>query len=94
MRHGVDQLTKPKKDSAQASQATESFEQYFRELEATVGRLEAGDLSLDESLALFQRGMELSKKCGELLDRAELRIKELVPQANGEVDVEDFEEDA
>ena len=81
-------MAKPKKDSS------ESFEQLFRELEATVGKLEAGDLSLDESLALFQRGMELSKKCGELLDHAELRIKELVPQANGEADLEDFEEDA
>jgi exodeoxyribonuclease VII small subunit len=81
-------MTKPKKD------APESFEQLFRELEATVGKLEAGDLSLDESLALFQRGMELSKKCGELLDHAELRIKELVPQADGEADLEDFEDDA
>jgi exodeoxyribonuclease VII small subunit len=80
-------MTKPKKD------APESFEQLFRELEATVGKLEAGDLSLDESLALFQRGMELSKRCGELLDHAELRIKELVPQADGEADLEDFEDD-
>jgi exodeoxyribonuclease VII small subunit len=70
-----------------------SFEQLFRELEATVAKLEAGDLSLDESLALFQRGMELSKKCGALLDHAELRIKELVPQANGQVQAEDFGED-
>jgi exodeoxyribonuclease VII small subunit len=81
-------MTKPKKDSS------ESFEQLFRELEATVAKLEAGDLPLDESLALFERGMELSKKCGKLLDQAELRIKELVPQANGEVDVKDLEEDA
>lgn len=72
----------------------QSFESLFSELEATVAKLEAGDLSLDESLALFQRGMELSKKCGEMLDQAELRIKELVPQANGEMDVEDFEEKA
>jgi exodeoxyribonuclease VII small subunit len=70
-----------------------SFEQLFRELEATVTKLEAGDLSLDESLALFQRGMELSKKCGALLDQAELRIKELVPQADGEVHVEEFGDD-
>jgi exodeoxyribonuclease VII small subunit len=69
----------------------EPFEQLFSELEATVAKLEAGDLSLDESLALFQRGMELSKKCGALLDHAELRIKELVPQANGEIDAADFE---
>lgn len=70
-----------------------SFEVLFKELEATVAKLEAGDLSLDESLALFQRGMELSKKCAEMLDRAELRIKELVPQANGELGLADFEED-
>ena len=86
-------MAKAKRDSTKPAESTESFEQFFRELEATVAKLEAGDLSLDESLALFQRGMELSKKCGELLDRAELRIKELVPQANGELDVEDFEEE-
>ena len=72
----------------------ESFENLFSELETTVAKLEAGDLSLDESLALFQRGMELTKKCGELLDQAELRIKELVPQADGQVGAEDYEEEA
>ncbi len=71
-----------------------SFESLFSELETTVAKLEAGDLSLDESLALFQRGMELTKKCGELLDHAELRIKELVPQADGQVGAEDYEEEA
>jgi exodeoxyribonuclease VII small subunit len=71
-----------------------SFEALFSELEATVAKLEAGDLSLDESLALFQRGMELSKRCTELLEKAELRIRELVPQANGEAGIEDFEEEA
>ena len=68
------------------------FEQLFSELESVVAKLEAGDLSLDESLALFQRGMELSKKCTEMLEKAELRIKELVPQANGELGIEDFGE--
>ncbi len=72
---------------------SESFENLFSELEATVAKLEAGDLPLDESLALFQRGMELSKKCGELLDQAELRIKQLAPQQNGEVAAEEFEDE-
>ncbi|MDE3088189.1 MAG: exodeoxyribonuclease VII small subunit [Chloroflexota bacterium] len=80
-------MPKPKEKSE-----NQSFEQLFRELEDTVAKLEAGDLSLDESLALFQRGMELSKKCGEMLDQAELRIKELVPRGN-EIEVEDFEEE-
>ena len=70
-----------------------SFEALFSELEETVAKLEAGDLSLDESLALFQRGMELSKRCTEMLEKAELRIRELVPQANGEPGIEDFEEE-
>lgn len=64
---------------------SESFENLFAELTATVAQLEAGDLALDESLALFQRGMVLAQKCGALLDQAELRIKQLVPQANGEL---------
>ncbi len=70
----------------------EPFERIFSELEATVAKLEAGDLSLDESLALFQRGMELAKKCGEMLDQAELRIKELVSHDN-QVQVKAFEEE-
>ncbi len=71
----------------------ESFEKLFAELESVVAKLEAGDLSLDKSLALFQRGTELAKKCAEMLDRAELRVKELAPQANDELGVEDFEEE-
>ncbi len=65
-----------------------SFEQLYAELESVIAKLEAGDLSLDESLALFQRGMELTKKCTEMLDHAELRIQELVPQANGETNIQ------
>ncbi len=68
-----------------------SFEQLYSELEAVIAKLEAGDLSLDDSLALFQRGMELTRKCTEMLDHAELRIKELVPQANGESGIQPME---
>ncbi len=71
---------------------SESFENLFTELESTVAKLEAGDLSLDESLALFQRGMELAKKCGTMLDAAELRIKQLVPQGEQAI-AEEVEEE-
>ncbi len=71
----------------------QSFETLFSELEETVAKLEAGDLTLDESLALFQRGVELAKRCSDMLEKAELRIKELVPQANGELGIQDYEED-
>ncbi len=73
----------------------ESFEKLFAELEETIAKLEAGDLSLDESLALYQRGMALAKQCGDLLDQAELRIKVLAPQGNEliEADLDEAEED-
>jgi exodeoxyribonuclease VII small subunit len=77
-------MPKPKK------QSQDSFEQLFAELEATVTKLEAGDLSLDESLELFQRGTELAKKCGLMLDQAELRVKELVPHGDA-IETRDFE---
>lgn len=60
-----------------------SFEQLFKELEATVQKLEAGSLTLDESLALYERGMQLAKQCGERLDRAELIVRELSPAVEG-----------
>lgn len=69
-----------------------SFEKLYAELEETISRLEAGDLPLDESLALFQRGMELAKQCGALLDQAELRIKELVPRGD-QLAAEEMEEE-
>lgn len=56
-----------------------SFEEAFKELDETVRRLEEGDLTLDEAIALFERGQALARHCGEKLDRAELRISQLVP---------------
>lgn len=58
-----------------------SFEQLYTELETTIEKLEAGNLALDEALALYERGMELSRQCSAMLDRAELRIEELAPNA-------------
>lgn len=55
-----------------------TFEQAFEELEATVAKLEGGDLSLEESLALFERGQRLSAHCSRLLEQAELKVTQLV----------------
>ena len=57
-----------------------SFEQAFVELESIVQQLEAGQLPLEESLALFERGQSLAARCGLLLDNAELKVKTLSPQ--------------
>ena len=53
------------------------FEDALLELEQTVAQLESGDLTLDASLALFERGQRLATHCGLLLDRAQLRIEQL-----------------
>ncbi len=60
-----------------------SFEEAFKELEDTVHRLEGGGLTLDESIALFERGMTLAQHCGQKLDDADLKVSQLVPSDEG-----------
>lgn len=55
----------------------EPFEQLYEKLEATVEKLEKGGLSLEESIHLYEEGMELAKRCQAILDQAELRITKL-----------------
>ena len=69
-----------------------SFEKAFKELEEIVRKLEAGGLTLEESLALFERGTELAALCNELLDHAELRVRQLLPAPEGEVEAVPFED--
>ncbi|MFN2244207.1 MAG: exodeoxyribonuclease VII small subunit [Anaerolineae bacterium] len=54
-----------------------SFEQAVGELEGTVERLEEGDLSLADAIALYERGMRLVQHCNDLLDAAELQVQTL-----------------
>lgn len=61
-----------------------SFEEAFEELEATVMRLEQGDLSLEESITLFERGQALAAHCNAQLDTSELRVRQLLPGSAGE----------
>ena len=56
-----------------------NYEQAFEELEAIVEQLQTADLPLEEALSLFERGQALSARCNELLEQAELRLRELVP---------------
>jgi exodeoxyribonuclease VII small subunit len=57
-----------------------TFEEAFRELEATVQRLEEGDLPLEQAISLYERGMGLAQHCSDALDAAELRVQELGTQ--------------
>jgi exodeoxyribonuclease VII small subunit len=59
-----------------------TFEQAFAELEETVGKLEAGGLTLEESLTLFERGQALAAHCGKQLDEAELKINQITPEGD------------
>ena len=60
-----------------------SFEERLASLEAVVERLERGELSLDESVRLFEQGIHLSNACKQELDLAEGRIQVLVDTPNG-----------
>jgi exodeoxyribonuclease VII small subunit len=53
------------------------FEQAFQALQQTVAQLETGELSLEDTLALYERGQALARRCQDLLDEAELRVTEL-----------------
>lgn len=66
------------------------FEQAIAELEEVVGKLEKGELTLDESIDYFQKGVELSKYCSKRLDEAERKITLLIEKENGEVLEEDM----
>jgi exodeoxyribonuclease VII small subunit len=72
---------------------TLSFEDAFAELEDIVSRLEAGSLTLDESVALHERGQALSARCQQLLDAADLKVQQLTPRAGGGYQLQPFAAD-
>ena len=83
-------------DGAETAEA--SFELIYGRLEQAVQRLEAGGLSLEESIATYERGMRLAQRCKEMLDAAELRVSELErefapeePEELDELDESDYD---
>ena len=69
-----------------------TFEDSMNELEAIVTQLETGDITLDESIKLFEDGIKLAKTCQKKLEEAEKRVKVLIQSGNGEMALEDFGE--
>ena len=59
-----------------------SFEEALNELDEIVQQLEKDDVSLNRSIELYERGVELSKKCSDLLEKAVLKIKEVQSSLN------------
>jgi len=55
-----------------------SFEEYLRKLESIIQQLEGGQLTLDESVKLYEEGMSISKLCLEKLNKTKQKIEQLV----------------
>jgi len=69
----------------------ESLEESLGRLEVIVSELESGQYSLEESLQRFEEGLTLGKRCREILDSAEMRVKQLVDVTDdGAVETEDM----
>jgi exodeoxyribonuclease VII small subunit len=66
-----------------------NFESSLQELEALVEKMEQGDLSLEESLSHFERGVQLSRTCQQALKEAEQKV-EILMQKNGQEETAAF----
>ena len=69
---------------------SQSFESNLSRLEEIVKQLESGELSLEDSMKLFQEGTGLAAACGRLLDQAELEVVKLTKGPEGSVTEEPF----
>jgi exodeoxyribonuclease VII small subunit len=83
----------PKDRAAPDEEQPEGLEASMAKLESIVADLESGEFGLEEALKKFEEGLLLGKRCKQILDRAELRVKQLVENANGELEEEEFEGD-
>lgn len=70
------------------------FEKALAELKGIVDKLEKGDLELDESLKLFERGVRLMAVCSKKLDDAQRRVEIVLKESGGKKAVREFEEGA
>lgn len=75
------------------NQRNKTFEENMGRLEQIVRAMERGDVALEESLKLFQEGTELVRSCGKLLDEAELQVKKVLTDVNGDPIEEAFSDD-
>jgi exodeoxyribonuclease VII small subunit len=85
-------------ESAGAASAPEAagangprFEEALGRLEELVGELESGELALEDSIARFEEGQRLLRVCTELLECAELRVREVVRRTDGSLEARHLE---
>ena len=67
------------------------FEEAFKRLDEIVTKLESGDLSLEESMTLFEEGITLTKTCKTRLEAAEQKIQLLTKDSDGNLALEDID---
>ena len=70
-----------------------TFEESLKKLETIVEQLEKGDLPLEQSLKLFEQGVDLSAVCKKELDEAESKVQTLIKQRDGSFKTESFPTD-
>jgi exodeoxyribonuclease VII small subunit len=75
-------------------ESSQDFEASFRELESIVRRLEGEQLPLDESLSLFEKGIQLSRFCHQKLSEVEKKIELILADAKGEPEIRAFPSEA
>lgn len=83
-----------KDDESDTALAAMSFEAAMGELEGIVDRLERGEATLEESIALYERGVALKAHCEGKLRSAEARIEKVVQAAGGSLATEPLDGDA
>lgn len=71
----------------------DSFEDSLARLEDLVGRLEAGDISLEQSVAAFEQGVSLVRTLNKRLDAVQAKIEKLARNEQGTLETEELEED-
>jgi len=69
----------------------ENFEQSLKKLESIVAQMERGDVSLEDSVKLFEEGSRLADQCKQQLAEAEGKVEILIKQRNGAMKREPFE---
>jgi exodeoxyribonuclease VII small subunit len=82
--------TEPTPDAREPDQAV-PFEQILTQLEELVKQLESGELPLEDSLAVFEKGMALSRQGTSILAAAEKKVEILLRDRNGEPEIRPFE---
>jgi exodeoxyribonuclease VII small subunit len=77
---------------ARKDRSGDKFETALEELERVVEQLESGDLSLEEALAAFEKGVGLVKQCNQKLNEVERRLELLVKDKEGKLELQPVED--